>query len=391
MDFNIMFREFERTHDISNFYKKYAEGNSSTRFLLVRSLDNKNLDDLYFKTSGEHFEKASNEEKYTKVYNSDLSNQDILNYIKEKRQEIIDKRTQENEGLDLLVQEFGAVSCGLRNDKVDDIIKGFVRDKTIKEYSVFREKLDNDIIKRIQNYVEWSFYNQITNDLIEMFFIQHPKIIPTLRKIHDIDFFIEINGKIIPFDLKITHISDSFFDLYSQGIEENNDVDNYKVSGGHKSEIEIIKDFYKTLKKNYNLPCYGSLSKTEILEILEGYKTAPEVQNFLDDIYANRRHSVSAISRELRKLEWWNYKYQGERLFCNNNRLFVFLAYIDSFEDGRPLKGKLNEIGNAIHEMLDSLEEHEIHTINYIYEKEQDLNGEYSTLCLSTLITGNKS
>ena len=214
MDFNTMFREFERTHDISNFYRKYAEENSSTRFLLVRSLDNKNLDDLYFKASGEHFEKASNEEKYTKVYDSDLSNQDILDYIKEKRQEIIDKRTQENEGLDLLVQEFGSVSCGLRNDKVDDIIKGFVRDKTIKEYAVFREKLDNDIIKRIQNYVEWSFYNQITNDLIEMFFIQHPKIIPTLRKIHDIDFFIEINDKIIPFDLKITHISDSFFDLY---------------------------------------------------------------------------------------------------------------------------------------------------------------------------------
>ena len=115
------------------------------------------------------------------------------------------------------------------------------------------------------------------------------------------------------------------------------------------------------------------------------------MQNFLDNIYADRRFNVRAISRELKKLEWWNYKYQGERLFCNNNRIFVFLAYIDSFEDGRPLKGKLNEIGNAIHEMLDSLEEHEIHTINYVYEKEQDLNGEYSTLCLSTLITGNKN
>ena len=165
-----------------------------------------------------------------------------MNY-KRKREEIIEKRTQENEGLDLLVQEFGSVSCGLRNDKVDDIIKGFVRDKTIKEYAVFREKLDNEIIVRIQNYVEWSFYNQITNDLIEMFFIQHPKIIPTLRKIHDIDFFVELDDKIIPFDLKITHISDSFFDLYSEGIEDNNEVDDYKPVKAHKSESEIIKDF----------------------------------------------------------------------------------------------------------------------------------------------------
>ncbi len=390
MNFGAMYREFERTHDISNFYRKYAEGNSSTRFLLIRSLDNKNLDDLYFDATGSHFEKNSNEEKYKMVYDSALSNEAILEYIKEKRQEIIEKRTQENEGLDLLVQEFGSVSCGLRNDKVDDIIKGFVRDKTIKEYAVFREKLDNDIIVRIQNYVEWSFYNQITNDLIEMFFIQHPKIIPTLRKIHDIDFFIEINGKIIPFDLKITHISDSFFDLYSQGIEDNDETDNYKVTGGHKSEIEIIKDFYKSLKKEYNLPGYAALSKTEILDILEDIKAAPGVQDFLVNIYAERRFNVEAISRELKKLEWWNYKYQGERLFCNNNRIFVFLAYLDSFEDGRPLKGKLTEIGEAIHEMLDSLEEHEIHKISYVYEKEPDLNGSYTALCLSTLITGNK-
>ena len=314
MDFSTMYREFERTHDISNFYRKYAEEDDSTRFLLVRSLDNKNLDDLYFAASGLHFDRTPNEEKYKLVFDSELTNDQILDYIKEKRQEIIDKRTQENEGLDLLVQEFGSVSCGLRNDKVDDIIKGFVRDKTIKEYAVFREKLDNDVIVTIKNYVEWSFYNQITNDLIEMFFIQHPKIIPTLRKIHDIDFFIELNGKIIPFDLKITHISDSFFDLYSQGIEENDETDNYKVTGGHRSEIEIIKDFYKTLKREYNLPGYGSLSKTEILAILEDIKVAPGVQDFLDNIYADRRFNVRAISRELKTLEWWNYKYQGERL-----------------------------------------------------------------------------
>ena len=391
MAFKDIYKEFERTHDISNFYRKYSDGDVSTRFLLIRSLDNKNLDDLYFEASGEHFDKVSVEDKYRLVFESNLSNNRILDYIKEKREEIIEKRTQENEGLDLLVQEFGSVSCGLRNDKVDDIIKGFVRDKTIKEYAVFREKLDNEIIVRIQNYVEWSFYNQITNDLIEMFFIQHPKIIPTLRKIHDIDFFVELDDKIIPFDLKITHISDSFFDLYSEGIEDNNQVDDYKPVKAHKSESEIIKDFYKSIKKTFNLPGYSGLDKTEILAILEDIKAVPEVQKFLVDIYADRRSNVMAISIELRKLEWWNYKYQGERLFCNNNRMFIFLAYLDSFEDGRPLKGKLSEIGKAIRELLDNLTERNIHTINYVYEKEADLNGTYSTLCLSTLITGNKA
>lgn len=58
----------------------------------------------------------------------------------------------------------------------------------------------------------------VTNDIIELFFLQHPSVLPTLRKIHDIDFFIKLNGRIVPFDLKFTHISDSYFDLASQGI-----------------------------------------------------------------------------------------------------------------------------------------------------------------------------
>lgn len=389
MLFKDIYKEFETTHDISNFYRKYSDNDVSTRFLLIRSLDSNNLDDLYFETSGEHFDKVPAEDKYKLVFESSLSNDRILEYIKAQREEMIEKRTQENKGLDLLVQEFGSVSCGLRNDKVDDIIKRFVRDKSIKEYAVFKDKLENEIISKIHNYVEWSFYNQITNDLIEMFFVQHPRIIPTLRKIHDIDFFVELDNKIIPFDLKITHISDSFFDMYSAGIEINNEIDDYKPVNAHKSEIEIIKDFYKSIKREFDLPGYSGLNKSEILAILEDIKAVPAVQNFLNEIYAERESNVRAISRELRKLEWWNYKYQGERLFCNNNRMFVFLTYLDSFKDGRPLKGKLSEIGDAIHELLDNLTEGNIHRTNYVYEKETNLNGNYSALCLSILITGN--
>ncbi len=391
MGFETMYKEFENTKDVSLFYDKYSNGSISTRFLLIRSLDNKNLDDLYFELTNQHFEKVSPEDRYKTIFDSSISNDRILDYIEEKRAEIIQKRTAENEGLDLLVQEFGSVTCGLRNDKVDDIIKGFVRDKTIKEYAVFREKLDNEILQRIQNYVEWSFYNQITNDLIEMYFIQHPKIIPTLRKIHHIDFFIKLDNKIIPFDLKITHISDSFFDLYTKGIEDNDGDDDFKIREDHKSEIEIIKDFYKRFKKDYNLPAYGSLSKIEIIQILEDIRKLPEVDNFLINLYGERKYNVKAISRELKKLEWWNYKYQGERLFSNNNRIFIFLAYLDSFEDGRPLKGKLKEIGQAIHDLLDELTEEKIHKIKYVYEKEPDLNGKYCTYCLSTLIKDNKA
>ena len=78
MAFKDIYKEFERTHDISNFYRKYSDGDVSTRFLLIRSLDNKNLDDLYFEASGEHFDKVSVEDKYRLVFESDLSNNRIL-------------------------------------------------------------------------------------------------------------------------------------------------------------------------------------------------------------------------------------------------------------------------------------------------------------------------
>ena len=33
---------------------------------------------------------------------------------------------------------------------------------------------------------------------------------------------------------------------------------------------------------------------------------------------------IQEVSNDTTTLEWWNYKYQGERLFSNNNRFFVF-------------------------------------------------------------------
>lgn len=94
---------------------------------------------------------------------------------------------------------------------------------------------------------------------------------------------------------------------------------------------------------------------------------------------------VPNTPEELRTLEWWNYKYQGERLFCNNNRLFVFLAYKNKFVDGRELKGRITEITAKITSLLDSVSENSLHEIHYYYDKEASLTGNYSALSLSTI------
>lgn len=96
---------------------------------------------------------------------------------------------------------------------------------------------------------------------------------------------------------------------------------------------------------------------------------------------------VPSSPDELFPLEWWNYKYQGERLFCNNNRLFVFLAYTDKFVDGRALKGKTAAIGEKISNLLDNLTEDDIHLVKYHYDKEASLVGDYAAFALSTIYT----
>ena len=74
----------------------------------------------------------------------------------------------------------------------------------------------------------------------------------------------------------------------------------------------------------------------------------------------------------------------------NNNRLFIFLAYKNVFEDGRPIKGKLDIIENSVKNLLDSITLNQINKINYKYEKDRSLTGNYSVKSLSILITDEK-
>lgn len=220
-NFTALYNNYEKTNNVCGFCEQYAEDNIATRFLLVRSLDRNNLRDIIESYSTESPD-GTIRVLTEKAYNSSATIEQLIAYIESKRQELINQRTQELDGLQDVLSEFPVVNCGIRNDKVDDIVKGFVRNKALKTMETLEYELDNIILPKIRQYSMWSYYNQTANDIIELFFLQHPAVLPTLRKIHDIDFFIKIDGKIIPFDLKFTHISDSYFDLASQGILRSN-------------------------------------------------------------------------------------------------------------------------------------------------------------------------
>ena len=128
----------------------------------------------------------------------------------------------------------------------------------------------------------------------------------------------------------------------------------------------------------------SKLSKTELVDFIIKIGD-DESHEFMETMERSHSKYVPVTSEDLKTLEWWNYKYQGERLFCNNNRLFVFLSYKTKFTDGRELKGKTEEIGKKINALLDNLSESSIHEIHYHYDKEARLVGDYTALSLSTI------
>ncbi len=387
-EFETIYKEYENTNNVCQFYENYKDNNVSTRFLLIRSLDKSHLVDIINAYSEEE-PTGKSKELMCKAYHSSVTIQNLLDYIESKRPQLIAERETELEGLSDVLSDFPIVNCGIRNDKVDDIVKKFVRNKSLKSIAELSQDLDTNILPRVRQYALWSYYNQTSNDIIELYFLKHPKIIPTLRKIHDIDFFIKIDDEIVPFDLKFTHISDEFFNLASQGIDDSDSgIDNYEITTiDNSNELKVIRSLYNGYKKshkNFHLEAASKLTKAEMISILEEANDS-DINIKIEQLKQNHRNYVPATADDLEKLEWWNYKYQGERLFCNNNRLFVFIAYTDSFTDGRELKGKTAEIGEKITELLDNLLMVDIHRINYHYDKEDSLVGNYTALALSTI------
>lgn len=391
MGFEELFNEFEKTRNVCGFCEKHQTDNVATRFLLIRSLEKENLKYIVEHYSSEKVcSKDSNKTLMQKAYDSGVTIDELISYIESKRDELIREREAELPGLQDILDNFDPENCGVRNDRIDDIIKAFVRDKSLNTMDKLTEELDENLLPRIRKYIMWSFYNQTSNDIIELFIMKHKRVIPTLRKIHDIDFFLKSDGNYIPFDLKFTHISDSFFNDVSKGFIRNNDPgqhDDFSVDTSRKSEIEEIKEYYKEVKKALKLPAFKYLesdSKNCLCDqlISTGDKNAI---GFVKDMKEKHKKYIPCDSDSLHQLEWWNYKEQGERLFCNNNRFYVFLAHATEFVDGKDLKGKTNQIGKKITELLDKITYPDIHTVKYHYEKEKNHEGNYTVRSFSAI------
>lgn len=391
--FDTLYNEFAETKNgnVFAFCQKYKKDSVATRFLLIRSFDSDNLKKL-LEQHNIPFSTGKEKELMNVVYRSDITINNLLDYIESKRAELISEREKEVDGLESVLKQIPIVGCGVRNDNVDTIIQSFTRNKNIKSYDELIKSLDSNILSRIKQYCLWSYYNQTSNDIIELIFLKHKNVIPTLRKIYNIDFFLKIDTEIIPFDLKITHISDDYFELASKGISPlPSGHDDFSINENNPSELELIKAYYKDYRKKHKeltLPNIGTF-KTDTKSTLSDFIFSLDdtSRKFIVELQHSHEKYVPNNQDTLKMLEWWNYKYQGERLFCNNNRFFVFLAYKNKFIDGRELKGNITAIEEKITTLLDNLTPNSIHKIKYHYDKEAKLEGDYFVFSLSTIYT----
>ena len=131
-NFDSLFNEYANTKngDVYAFCQKYKANSVATRFLLIRSFDSKNLKKLLTK---HHVSFSSGKEKELMqlAYDSDITIQNLLDYIEAKRPELIEEREREVSGLESVLQQIPVVGCGVRNDNLDTIVQAFTRNKDL--------------------------------------------------------------------------------------------------------------------------------------------------------------------------------------------------------------------------------------------------------------------
>lgn len=382
MDFKELNKRFEKELDLSILQKEKI----FSRYILIRSLGEEHICEILNNNNIKPLSKRK-DDLFEQLFNTKIGNQEIISYIKDKYPQIRQQRHEEEAHLPEIIKNFGVVSCGIRNDNLNEESKKLVRNKSIASMEELNSAIDDLLQNKVKGYLLWEYYNQATNDLIEHLFNDNENVIPTLRKIKYVDFMIEINGEIVPFDLKITHISDDYFNCLSSGLTPDGNHDSYHV-GSSVNEFQQIKDYYRSIKRTYNLPNYGDLKKSEIIEVLKS-KHISAIDEKLNEFYLKRLEMVNSLEQNKKSIEWWNYKFQGERLFKNNNRFYIFLVYDDSFDDARPLKGKIELIADKVKTELNKLKNGEYNIIKYYYDKEQSKSGAYEIISTSVLISSH--
>lgn len=223
MNFSQYDKIFAQSKDMNKLYNlPYC-----TKFLIVRSLSKHNLCEYLQspKTLVNRGRDICFDEKPT---------DEIIEYVCKKKSciELSDsKRTELTRNICQIKDR--ANRSSVHEDNFNSNINKIVRSS--ESYDELLKDMNGTLFLQLQNYMTWQWYNQRSSDLIEDIILKQSCIVPTLRKIKNVDFFMRLkNNDLFPFDLKTTIFPAGF---YKQNKLETTDITEYLKDVSNQERI----------------------------------------------------------------------------------------------------------------------------------------------------------
>jgi hypothetical protein len=328
-------REFQRVYQDGQV-NQLANSEEGFRFLLLRSLARK-----------EYLEKIASEigvapqtsiKKYLDgIYLSDISRFDLERIIRDL--DAFERSGRRRDEENILAELFKLRAFDWGGIHENDINKYLVDNyvKKITSYDDLVDKIENEILESLKGFVLCSWYNNWTSIIIEDIFKTHPRVLPTVGKIKQVDFFIDS----IPFDLKMTYFPVGFMEEQRQR------------HGVVKSEVSELK----RVCKKFNLPIDFERSSIDVLlDMIAALSESsnPLIKEIYGDFVERRRIIINETMENPKPLLKWLYERQGIQRFDTSNRLFLISIDQSSMENSWKLKRDHSLLQSKINDYLAS-------------------------------------
>lgn len=330
------FSELKSLYDHGKFYELISSDNGLF-FLLLRSLARTENYTFLYKKAGLNLEKVAKKDLLSTLFTSTVSESLVKEAIEELYQtERAERKINEQKLLAELYKvrafDWGGIH---QNDINKHLINNYV--KKIQSYDELVGKIEHEILYSLQGFLICSWYNNWTSIIIEDIFKDHPRVLATVGKIKQVDFFID--G--IPFDLKVTYFPATF-------------LEQQRVSQGLvASEVSELK---KACKK-FRIPIDTSRHPEDLILDMTTALTEssnPEVRTYYDEFVNRRKKIVLETINEPKTLLKWLYENQGVQRFDASNRLFLIVINQEALEESWKLKRDYQLLKTEIDNYLNS-------------------------------------
>lgn len=225
---NAEFNECEKLYNKNNDLNTLYNNPNGIKYLIVRSFSKDDLVEI----SKEKDKKIKIDNLRITVFTS-ISIEKIIEYTLSKKTPL---STDYANKLSSELSKMCVESSSVHQDDFNSNMNKIIRNVDVSTYKKLQEEIEKKLVKQLQNYMTWQWYNQKCSDLIEDLILTRSNIIQTPRKIKNIDFFVRLdNTYIFPFDLKLT-IFPAGFMKDNKIPNERNAIETYisNVSNQHK-------------------------------------------------------------------------------------------------------------------------------------------------------------